>query len=777
MAIKITITDAGRAALINATQSGTRAVSIVSVGISGTSITADKSATVLPDEIKRISTISGKVTALDAIHLTAKDDGSDVYTIRSFALYLDDGTLFAIYGQSSPILEKSAAAMLLLQLDIRFVDIDATQIQFGNLDFINPASTEKTAGVTRLTELGEAEQSTENIAVSPVELRRFAEKLARVADVMASIQKLDEAKVNRGGDTMTGSLRVMQSLTVDQLISARTMLKLFSANGLNGFDLHSDDDGSARMYAKNGNVDYQPFLAFNPQGNLDFYSPTGQCLINGQLIWNKNNDGAGSGLDTDLFRGNAPEHFATADDRNNLQNQINNRILGDYGVLSGGLRGYSAYVYQNQLGFCARDDQGNDHWFHFRTSEDTQAALDTKFDKTGGQINGPITATGAIAAGQMMSAVWLLRLISGNGLNGLDLHTDDDGTVRMYAKNGNVDYQPFLAFNPQGNLDFYSPTGQCLINGQLIWNKNNDGAGSGLDTDLFRGNAPEHFATADDRNNLQSQINERILGDYGVLSGGQRGYGAYVYQNQLGFCARDDQGNDHWYHFRTSEDTQAALDTKFDKTGGQINGPISATGAISAGQMMSAVWLLRLISGNGLNGLDLHTDDDGTVRMYAKNGNVDYQEFLAFNPQGNIDFYSPTGQAFINGQQIWHRGNDGAGSGLDADFWRGLSPDYFAANSRIETSGVPNGLMKRIDDHVELHLKLDNVVGIINLPHTFNNIVDIQITTFRDTDSRPVWANVISHTNNSIYVSGNYMSHGNNQNADSCAGFIHVYGN
>ena len=589
MALKITITDAGRAALINANKSGTRSVSIVSVGISGTSITADKSASSLPDEIKRISTISGKVTALDAIHLTAKDDGSDVYTIRSFALYLDDGTLFAIYGQSSPILEKSAAAMLLLQLDIRFADIDAAQLQFGNLDFINPAATEKTAGVTRLTGLGEAEQSVENIAVSPVELRRYAEKLARQADMIA--------------------------------------------------------------------------------------------------------------------------------------------------------------------------------------------ALATKFDKTGGQINGPISATGAITAGQMMSAVWLLRLISGNGQNALDMHSDDDGIVRMYGKKANGDYQQFLAFNPQGNLDFNSPTGACLINGQLIWNRNNDGAGSGLDADFWRGLSPEHFATSDERNNLQDQINNRIISDYGRLTGGQRGFSAYALNNLLNFCCRDDAGNDHWYRFRTSEDTQAALDTKFDKTGGQVNGAISATGAITAGQMMSAVWLLRLISGNGQNALDMHSDDDGIVRMYGKKANGDYQQFLAFNPQGNLDFNSPTGACLINGQLIWNRNNDGAGSGLDADFWRGMSPDHFAANSRIETSGVSNGLMKRIDDHVELHLKLDNVVGVISLPHTFNNIVDIQITTFRDTDSRPVWANVISYTNNTITVSGNYMAHGNNQNAASCAGFIHVYGN
>ncbi|MCP9308708.1 hypothetical protein KBX15_09030, partial [Zymomonas mobilis] len=544
MAIKITITDAGRAALINATQSGTRAVSIVSVGISGTSITAEKSATVLPDEIKRISTISGKVTALDAIHLTAKDDGSDVYTIRSFALYLDDGTLFAIYGQSSPILEKSAAAMLLLQLDIRFADIDATQIQFGNLDFINPAATEKTAGVTRLTELGEAEQSIENIAVTPAELRHYAEKLARQADMIAALAtkfdktggdiqghvraqalntgafaayndrvdivyanrrfsfQTDGNTVNYGTDgAVLSTLQDGRFWTRDAISSANNvnatgLLHVQSWNGQNAVDIHSDDDGVARGYAKNANVGFQQFLAFNPQGNLDLNSPTGAVFINGQRMFAQNFMGAGSGLDAEFWRGLSPDVFLrtggsafTGDSylngwafycsnngskaRMNFETQDHISFTNNAGNLAAyfDLAGDNKELYVlghvgaqalNTGAFAAYNDRVDivyaNRRFSFQTDGNTVnygtdgAVLSTLQD-------GRFWTRDAISSANNVNATGLLHVRSWNGQNAVDIHSDDDGVARGYAKNANVGFQQFLAFNPQGNLDLNSPTG------------------------------------------------------------------------------------------------------------------------------------------------------------------------------------------------------------------------------------------------------------------------------------------------------------------------------
>ncbi|MFT8555394.1 MAG: hypothetical protein ABF697_08815 [Zymomonas mobilis] len=899
MALKITITDAGRAALINANKSGTQAISIVSVGVSATAITADKSQTNLPDEIKRITAISGEVTAADAIHLTAKDDGDSIYTVRSFALYLDDGTLFAIYGQSSPILEKSAAAMLLLQLDIRFADIDATQIQFGNLDFVNPAATEKTAGVTRLTELGEAEQSVENIAVSPVELRRYAEKLARQADMIAALAtkfdktggdiqghvgaqafntgafaayndrvdivyanrrfsfQTDGNAVNYGTDAaILSTLQDGRFWTRDAIASANNinatgMLHVQSFNGQNAVDIHSDDDGVARGYAKNGNVGFQQFFAFNPQGNLDLNSPTGAVFLNGQRMFAQNYMGAGSGLDADFWRGLSPDVFLrtggssfTGDTfvngcgffcssngskaRMNFETQDHIALFNNAGNLAAwfDLSGDNKELYvQGHVGaqafntgaFAAYNDRVDivyaNRRFSFQTDGNavnygTDAAILSTLQ------DGRFWTRDAIASANNINATGMLHVQSFNGQNAVDIHSDDDGVARGYAKNGNVGFQQFFAFNPQGNLDLNSPTGAVFLNGQRMFAQNYMGAGSGLDADFWRGLSPDVFLrtggssfTGDTfvngcgffcssngskaRMNFETQDHIALFNNAGNLaawfdlSGDNKelyvlGHvGAQAF-NTGAFAAYNDRVDIVYANRRTSFQNDGNAVT-YGTDGAALttlkDGNFWTRGAIASANNVNATGMLHVASWNGQNAVDIHSDDDGVARGYAKNGNVGFQQFFAFNPQGNLDLNSPTGAVFLNGQRMFAQNYMGAGSGLDADFWRGLSPDYFAPNSRIETAGVANGLLTRVDDHIDLHLKLDNVVGVITLPHTFNNIFDIQITTFRDPDSRPVWANVISYTNNTITISGNYMAHGNNQNADSCAGFIHVSGN
>lgn len=164
----LTITDAGRAALVNAAHLGTLPVLMSEVGISTTAITPLPTATSLPGEIKRLTTFAGDVVADDTIHVTVRDESADVYTVRSFGLYLADGTLFALYGQATPIMEKSAQAMLLLVLDVIFADIDAAKLTFGDTSFLNPPATTERQGVVELATPGEAVAGTDQTrAVTP----------------------------------------------------------------------------------------------------------------------------------------------------------------------------------------------------------------------------------------------------------------------------------------------------------------------------------------------------------------------------------------------------------------------------------------------------------------------------------------------------------------------------------------------------------------------------------------------------------------------------------
>lgn len=199
--LKITITDAGRAALPNGANTGTSAVVISHVGISNVHTPGSlKGLTTLPGEIKRVTTFGGDVVADDVIHVTINDETADVYSVRAFGLYLSTGVLFAVFSAADVIVEKSAGAMVLLSADITLVTIDTAAIQFGGTGFINPPATTERLGVVELATWEEAAAGARtDAAVTPFGLLKtlqswalnFAASVHRHA--MTSIDGLPEA--------------------------------------------------------------------------------------------------------------------------------------------------------------------------------------------------------------------------------------------------------------------------------------------------------------------------------------------------------------------------------------------------------------------------------------------------------------------------------------------------------------------------------------------------------------------------------------------------------
>lgn len=155
-ALSIVVTTAGRAALVNAKNDGTAPVLMTQVGFSPTAIVATEATAALPGETKRLAAIAGRVVADDKIHVTVKDESSDAYDVRSFALYLADGTLFAAYGQATPIFSKTARSTPVLAIDLTFVDVDATDLTFGDVSFDNPPASLTVKGVVELATQDEA---------------------------------------------------------------------------------------------------------------------------------------------------------------------------------------------------------------------------------------------------------------------------------------------------------------------------------------------------------------------------------------------------------------------------------------------------------------------------------------------------------------------------------------------------------------------------------------------------------------------------------------------
>lgn len=153
MALPITITDAGRAEIINAQNTGTGPVTITEVGFGTGQYTPLKTRTALQAQVKRVGSIAGQAVAADTIHVMALDESASSYNVGEFGLFSDKGTLIAVYSQpaaSGWIIQKAGPSTLLLATDIILESLDATSITFGDISFINPPATTTTQGVVQL---------------------------------------------------------------------------------------------------------------------------------------------------------------------------------------------------------------------------------------------------------------------------------------------------------------------------------------------------------------------------------------------------------------------------------------------------------------------------------------------------------------------------------------------------------------------------------------------------------------------------------------------------
>ena len=168
-----TMTDAGRQELVNANKTGTNKVEIVSVGLGSRYYVTSTTQTKITDEIKRLTTIGGKVVSPDTIHVTAKDDSKDEYVVHTIGLYTNKGTLFAVYSQEQVIINKASSTIALISSVIAIKNLDTKNITFGDVEFINPPATETVVGVARFANEQEIDEGTDDsLAVSAKRLKQ-----------------------------------------------------------------------------------------------------------------------------------------------------------------------------------------------------------------------------------------------------------------------------------------------------------------------------------------------------------------------------------------------------------------------------------------------------------------------------------------------------------------------------------------------------------------------------------------------------------------------------
>ena len=178
MAFTLVFTQAGRAALLNAAQTGTEKRTVVSAGVTNTPFTATADITVLPGEFKRIDAVAGAAIAPDQLSLAILGVGTDAYSVTGFGLYLDDGTLLAVYSQTDPLVVKTEFSAAHIQADVQIMDasIVAGDIHFGSMEFLNPPATETVEGVARIATQEEVDEAADDATmVTPKKLAKAIE--------------------------------------------------------------------------------------------------------------------------------------------------------------------------------------------------------------------------------------------------------------------------------------------------------------------------------------------------------------------------------------------------------------------------------------------------------------------------------------------------------------------------------------------------------------------------------------------------------------------------
>lgn len=227
MSFTLTITTAGRDALVDAQNGITAAIQVAEVGFSDLEFVTAPTLTALPGEVKRISSISGASISETVIHMTAQDSSQDIYDVRGFGLFLADGTLFAAYSQADPIVSKAPVLNLQLAFDIAFQDAVAGDIEFGDATFLFPPATETIKGVARIATQDEVDAGVaDDLIVTPETLAAVIAAVvggfvSATDEVEGVIELATQAEANAGADdsraitaaTLAGVLApVMQSI-------------------------------------------------------------------------------------------------------------------------------------------------------------------------------------------------------------------------------------------------------------------------------------------------------------------------------------------------------------------------------------------------------------------------------------------------------------------------------------------------------------------------------------------------------------------------------------
>ena len=169
--MSIIITDAGLAEVVNAEQSGTAPVVLSHIAFGNGQYTARADMTALEGEFKRFDSVSGGGIGDNLMHLTVNDKSTDSYSVYEIGVFTQSGTLFAVYSQTTPIVQKAAASEIMIAIDILLTSINPESVTVGDTSFVLNPATSTRPGVIEIATNEETVTGTDSSrAVTPAGL-------------------------------------------------------------------------------------------------------------------------------------------------------------------------------------------------------------------------------------------------------------------------------------------------------------------------------------------------------------------------------------------------------------------------------------------------------------------------------------------------------------------------------------------------------------------------------------------------------------------------------
>jgi hypothetical protein len=218
--LTLTITDAGRNAMVNAANTGTLPLALDKVVLGRACYVPTATQLALHDPIKPLATFGGSLVADDTIHITITDDSFDTYLLGEIGLYSGE-VLFAVYSQALPILEKGPEQMVLLSADIQFLSLPANSVTVGSTEFSYPQGNELRPGVLEIATPDEATTGKDHTrAITPLTLKQGLEtKLGKLETAVAAVKLLSQRLLKITGNAVgqvgfDGSSDVEMNLTI-----------------------------------------------------------------------------------------------------------------------------------------------------------------------------------------------------------------------------------------------------------------------------------------------------------------------------------------------------------------------------------------------------------------------------------------------------------------------------------------------------------------------------------------------------------------------------------